>query len=159
MSGVVTFVIHYGYGAIRTTDAGADLSEFQYQQLERIGHSKKMLVIFLGLKPELYTVSFQALCSNSSTNIFCELKEIERISKWVGWLKGCERRGTSPIALVVAKPNPIGGGNLGRWFHVYLHNSHASMINNMRDGYACLTPYIPSITNSLSADPTTNGSC
>jgi hypothetical protein len=37
------------------------------------------------------------------------LKEIERTSQWVGWLKGCERRQTSPIALVIAKPITIGG--------------------------------------------------
>jgi hypothetical protein len=33
MSRVVTFVIHHGYGAVRTTAARADLSEFQYQEL------------------------------------------------------------------------------------------------------------------------------
>jgi hypothetical protein len=68
-----------------------------------------MLVVFLGLDPKLYTVSLQALWSNSSTNIYCHLKEIERTSQWVGWLKGCERWETSPFALVVVKPIPIGG--------------------------------------------------
>jgi hypothetical protein len=34
MSGVVTFVSHYGYDAVRSTIAGADLSEFQYHELE-----------------------------------------------------------------------------------------------------------------------------
>jgi hypothetical protein len=34
MSGVVTFVIHYGYRVFRTSNVGADLSEFQYQKLE-----------------------------------------------------------------------------------------------------------------------------
>jgi hypothetical protein len=55
MYGVVTFVIHHGYGAVRTTTAEADLREFQYQELKltdtqsiRIGHFKSMLVIFLG---------------------------------------------------------------------------------------------------------------
>jgi hypothetical protein len=88
MSGIVTFVIHHGYGAVRTTVAGADLSDFQYQELQltnpqsiRIGHFKSMLVIFFGLNSELYTVSLQALWSNYSTNIFCYLKEIERTSQ------------------------------------------------------------------------------
>jgi hypothetical protein len=55
MYGVVTFVIHHGYGAVRMTAAGADLSEFQYQKLKltdpqsiHSGHFKSMLVIFLG---------------------------------------------------------------------------------------------------------------
>jgi hypothetical protein len=55
MSGVVTFVIYHEYGAVCTNAAGADLSEFQYQELQltnpqsiRIGHFKSMLVIFLG---------------------------------------------------------------------------------------------------------------
>jgi hypothetical protein len=116
MSGVVTFVIHYGYGAVHTSHVGADLSEFHYEKLQltdpqsiRIGHFKKMIVMFLGLDPEVYTISLQALWSNYSTNIYCKLKEIERTSQWVGWLKGCERRETSPIALVVAKPIPVGG--------------------------------------------------
>jgi hypothetical protein len=81
MNGVVTFVIHYGYGAVRTTDVGADLSQFEYEELNmtgpqsiRIEYFKKMLVVFLGLDPELYTVSLQALWSNSSTNIYCQLK-------------------------------------------------------------------------------------
>jgi hypothetical protein len=49
------------------------------------------------------------LWSNSNSNIYCQLKEIERTSQWVGWLKGCERRETSPIALVVAKLITVGG--------------------------------------------------
>jgi hypothetical protein len=67
MSGVVTFVIHYGYGAVRTSNVGADLSEFQFQKLEltdpqsiRIEHFKKMIVVFLGLDPEVYTISLQS---------------------------------------------------------------------------------------------------
>jgi hypothetical protein len=52
MSGLVTFVIHYGYGAVGSSDAGAHLSEFEYHELEltdpqriRIGDFKKMLVV------------------------------------------------------------------------------------------------------------------
>jgi hypothetical protein len=78
------FVIHYGYGAAHSTDAGADLSQFEYEELNltdprsiRIGDFKKMLVVFLGLDLKLYTVSLQTLWSNSSTNIYCQLKEIE----------------------------------------------------------------------------------
>jgi hypothetical protein len=47
-----------------------------------------MIVVFLGLDPEVYTIRLQALWSNSSTNMYCQLKEIERTSQWVGWLKG-----------------------------------------------------------------------
>jgi hypothetical protein len=68
-----------------------------------------MIVVFLGLDPEVYTIRLQALWSNSSINMYCQLKEIERTSQWVGWLKGCEQRETSPIALVVVKPIPVGG--------------------------------------------------
>jgi hypothetical protein len=116
MSGVVTFVIHYGYGAAHSTDAGADLSQFEYEELNltdprsiRIGDFKKMLVVFLGLDLKLYTVSLQTLWSNSSSNIYCQLKEIECTSQWVGWLKGCERQETSPIAQVFANSIPVGG--------------------------------------------------
>jgi hypothetical protein len=28
------FVIHYGYGAVRSNNVGADLSEFQYEKLQ-----------------------------------------------------------------------------------------------------------------------------
>jgi hypothetical protein len=79
-------------------------------QSVRIGHFKKMIVVFLGLDPEVSTISLQALWSNSSTNIYCQMKEIECTSEWVGWLKGCERWEISPIALVVAKLIPVGGG-------------------------------------------------
>jgi hypothetical protein len=116
MSGVVTFVIHYGYSAVRSSNVGADLSEFQCEKLQltdpqsiRIGQFKNMIVVFIGLDPEVYTIRLQALWSNSSTNMYCQLKKIERTSQWVGWLKGCERRETSLIALVVAKPIPVGG--------------------------------------------------
>jgi hypothetical protein len=34
MSGVVMFVIHYRCGVVHTSNVGADLSEFQYQELE-----------------------------------------------------------------------------------------------------------------------------
>jgi hypothetical protein len=78
MSGVVTFVIHYGYGAVRSSNVGADLSEFQCEKLEltdhqsmRIGQFKKMIVVFLGLDPEVYTIRLQALWSNNSTNMYC----------------------------------------------------------------------------------------
>jgi hypothetical protein len=101
MSGLVKFVIHYGYGAVRSSNAGADLSDFEYHVVELtdpqiicIGDFKRMLMIFLGWDRKLYTVSLQALWSNSSSNIYYQLKKIERTSQWVGWLKGCERRET-----------------------------------------------------------------
>jgi hypothetical protein len=64
MSGVVTFVIHYGYGAVRSSNVGDDLSEFLCENFQltdpqsiRIGHFKNMIVVFLGLDPEVYTIS------------------------------------------------------------------------------------------------------
>jgi hypothetical protein len=84
MSGLVQFVIHYRYGAIRSSDARADLSDFEYHVVEftdppsiRIGEFKRMLMVFLGWDRKLYTVSLQALWSNSTSNIYCQLKEIE----------------------------------------------------------------------------------
>jgi hypothetical protein len=48
MSGVVTFVIHYGYGAVRSSNVAADLSEFQYEKLELTDpHSIRMRHIYL----------------------------------------------------------------------------------------------------------------
>jgi hypothetical protein len=85
MSGLVRFVIHYRYGAVRSSDAGADLSDFEYYEVEftdpqsmRIEEFKRMLMVFkrilmvfLGWDRKLYTVSLQALWSNSSSNIYC----------------------------------------------------------------------------------------
>jgi hypothetical protein len=55
MSGLVKFVIHYGYGAVRSSDAGADLSDFEYHVVKltdpqsiRIWEFKRMLMVFLG---------------------------------------------------------------------------------------------------------------
>jgi hypothetical protein len=77
MSGVVKFVIYYGYNAVRTTAARADLSEFQFEELQLsdpqsilIRQFKSMLVVFFGLNSEMYTVSLQDLWSNSRINIF-----------------------------------------------------------------------------------------
>jgi hypothetical protein len=90
MSEVVKFVIYHGYGAVRMTSAGDDLSEFRFEELEltdpqstHIRQFKSVLMSFFGLNFEVYTVSLQALWSNSSTNILCCLKEIEHTSHWV----------------------------------------------------------------------------
>jgi hypothetical protein len=62
MSGVVKFVIYHGYDAVRTTAAGADLSEFQFEELQltdpqsiHIRQFKLMMVAFFGLNSEVYT--------------------------------------------------------------------------------------------------------
>jgi hypothetical protein len=98
MYGVVKFVIYHGYGPVHTIAARADLSEFEFEELQLtdpqsicIWQFKPMLVVFFGLNSEMYIVNLQALWSNSSTNIFSSLKEIECTSPWVGWLKGCKR--------------------------------------------------------------------
>jgi hypothetical protein len=87
MSGVVKFVIYHGCGMVHTTAAGDDTSEFQFEELELtnpqsvcIRQFKSMLMAFLGLDSEVYTVSLQALWSNSSTNILCHLKDLEHTS-------------------------------------------------------------------------------
>jgi hypothetical protein len=52
MSGVVKFVIYHGYDAVRTTVAGADFSEFLFEELTltdprsiRIRQFQSMLVV------------------------------------------------------------------------------------------------------------------
>jgi hypothetical protein len=89
MPEVVKFVIYHGYVAVRTTAARADLSEFQFEELQLtdpqsicIRHFKLMLMAFFGLNFEVYIVSLHALWSNSSINIFCHLKEID-MEVWI----------------------------------------------------------------------------
>lgn len=54
----------------------------------------------------------QALWTKSSSNIFWVLRLIDRTSKWVRWLESCEKRGTTPVALiqvVAHETNPAEG--------------------------------------------------
>ncbi|KAK1617300.1 hypothetical protein QYE76_022817 [Lolium multiflorum] len=85
---------------------GADLSEFQYEELHlsnpktwRVSQLKEWLTVNFGLNPEAYTVGVHALWSSSSTQIFWRLKPIKRTSQWVHWLEACKRWGTSPYGL------------------------------------------------------------
>ncbi|KAK1666710.1 hypothetical protein QYE76_054869 [Lolium multiflorum] len=93
---------------------GADLSEFQYEELHltnpktwRVSQLKEWLTVNFGLNPEAYTVGVHALWSSSSTQIFWRLKPIERTSQWVHWLEACERRGTHPIALMLPEAKVV----------------------------------------------------
>jgi hypothetical protein len=40
-------------------------------------------------------------CESSHSNISWYLRPIDWTSKWVNWLKGCEKRETRPVALVL----------------------------------------------------------
>ena len=77
MSDVVKFVFYYGSGTVVTDEHGADLSQFQYVELDlttpqiwTVSQLKEWLVGCLGLNPEKYTVGVHALWTQSSSNIF-----------------------------------------------------------------------------------------
>jgi hypothetical protein len=91
MSEVVKFVTYHGYGAVCTTAARANLSDFQFEELQltapqsiHIWHFKLMLVVYFGLNYEVYIVSLQVLWSNSS--IYILLFERDRTYLSVGRL-------------------------------------------------------------------------
>jgi hypothetical protein len=42
-----------------------------------------------------------ALWTKSTSNICWYLRPVDETSKWVGWLKGCAKRGVCPVALVL----------------------------------------------------------
>ena len=117
MSEKVPCIFYYGFGNVRTNDMGVDLSEFQCAEVElsspkgwTIEAVNDWLTKVFGLDPEAYTVSVHALWTNSTSKIHWYLKPVDRTSKWVGWLKGCERRGNRPVALVLPK---VKGGEIG----------------------------------------------
>ena len=76
MSELVKFVVHYGAGTVRTNQMGADLSEFQFIELElttpktwTVSQLKDWLTVSFGLNPETYTVGVHALWTKSRPNI------------------------------------------------------------------------------------------
>jgi hypothetical protein len=125
MSNIVKVVFYYGLGSVRANEMGVDLSEFKYVEMEMtapktwtLGQVKDWLTSCFGINPEVYTVGVHALWTKSLTNISWHLRPVDDSSKWVSWLKGCEKRGTHPVALVllvakdVASPEEVydGGG-------------------------------------------------
>lgn len=107
MSEIVRFVVHYGAGTVRTNHMGVDLSEFKFVELDlpdpetvSLSQAKDYFTTSFGLDPQMYTVSMQALWTNSRTEVMWELKMIDRNSQWIHWLQGCKRRGTGPVLLL-----------------------------------------------------------
>jgi hypothetical protein len=87
MSNLLEYIVYYGYGNVRTTQVGADLSDFEYIEFDFsnpktwcVCQLKEWLTIYFGLNSETYTVSVHALRSNSSTKILWHLNPIERTS-------------------------------------------------------------------------------
>jgi hypothetical protein len=102
MSDLMKFVVYYGPGNVRTTPVEADLSEFQYVELElsapqtcRVCQLKEWLTVNFGPNPEAYTVGVHALWTISTSKVFWHLKPIDQTSQWVIWV--CL---IGPIALV-----------------------------------------------------------
>ncbi|KAK1694130.1 hypothetical protein QYE76_010827 [Lolium multiflorum] len=87
---------------------GVNLSEFKSVEMNMtaprtwtIEQVKDWLTECFGLNPEVHTVGVHALWTKSITNILWYLRPVDDTSKWVSWLKGSERRGTNPVALVL----------------------------------------------------------
>lgn len=140
MSDLVKFVFYYGSDTVQTNEQGVDLSQFNYVELDltapqtwSVSQLKEWLTGCLRLNPETYTVGVHAWWTRSSSNIFWILRPIDRTSKWVRWLQGCETRGTNPVALLlpVSKeanpPEGEGGYNHGdsseSSYEMYMSNS------------------------------------
>lgn len=126
MTDVVKIVFYYGMGSVRSNEMGVDLSEFKYVEMNMtaprtwtIEQVKDWLTECFGLNPEVHTVGVHALWTKSVSNILWYLRPVDDTSKWVSWLKGSERRGTNPVALVlpvakeVAPPEGGYGGGGG----------------------------------------------
>ncbi|KAK1662995.1 hypothetical protein QYE76_051154, partial [Lolium multiflorum] len=87
---------------------GVNLSEFKSVEMNMtaprtwtIEQVKDWLTECFGLNPEVHTVGVHALWTKSISNISWYLRPVDDTSKWVSWLKGSERRGTNPVALVL----------------------------------------------------------
>jgi hypothetical protein len=122
MSDIVKFVFHYGMSNVRSNEMAVDLSEFKYLEMVNapktwtVEQLKNWLAGLCRLNPEMYTVGVHVLWTKSTSNICWYLRPVEETSKWVGWLKGCEKRGARPVALVfpvVKEVAPPEGGNGG----------------------------------------------
>ena len=116
MSDVVKCTFYYGHGTVLINELGADLSQFQYSELElnspqtwSISQVKDWLAGCLGLNPEIDTVGVHVLWSKSRSraDIFFYLRPIDRTSQWVRWLQACETRGTNPVALLLPVANEV----------------------------------------------------
>ena len=108
MSDLVKIMFFYGPGRVRMCDTGADLSDFQYTDVDlpapqtwSLSQVKDWLSGSLGLDSQTQTVSVHAWWSHSRTNIYFVLRPLECDSDWVRWLKGCAKRNCSPCALVL----------------------------------------------------------
>jgi hypothetical protein len=108
MTDVVKIVFYYGMGSVRSNEMGVDLSEFKSVEMNMtaprtwtIEQVKDWLTECFGLNPEVHTVGVHALWTKSISNISWYLRPVDDTSKWVSWLKGSERRGTNPVALVL----------------------------------------------------------
>ncbi|XP_051217365.2 uncharacterized protein [Lolium perenne] len=94
----------------------------------RIEPVKDWLTECFGLNPEVHTVGVHALWTKSLSNILWYLRPVDDTSKWVSCLKGSDRRGTNPVALVlpVAKEvAPPEGGYGGGGGYELGHSSQA----------------------------------
>ena len=108
MSDLVKIRYFYGPGRVQICDTGADLSEFDYIDIDMpapqtwsISQVKDWLTGNLGLDNQTQTVSVHAWWSQSRTNIYFILKPLESDSEWVRWLKVCAKRSVNPFALVL----------------------------------------------------------
>src|SRR3954466_6091724 len=108
MSDLVKIRFHNGPGSVQMCETGADLSEFQYIDVDlpspqtwSLSEVKDWCAGSLGLDTQTYTVSVHAWWSHSRKNVYFVLKPLQRDSDMVRWLKGCEKRNCNPIALVL----------------------------------------------------------
>ena len=84
MSEVVSIVVYYGYGTVRTNEYGVDLSEFENVEIPLTEPSEaRISAVQLGFDPSLWTVSIQSLWLKSRINICWELIPLDRTHAWV----------------------------------------------------------------------------